>query len=381
MQSERIGFRNFDWAAGSFIILYHIALLIGLPFYFYYSPPGVALVMISIVLLFLTEIGIGGAYHRFYAHRCYSLSKPAEILLLGLATLATQGSVLRWSHDHRLHHAFIDTARDPYNIKRGFWFAHVLWIFHKSKPMDEKRVPDLLQNRLVMFQYRHSFSLMIGGNMLVWGLVGWLVNDYLGAFVLAWWARLLLSHHLTWFVNSLAHTWGERTYTKEHSAVDNYILALLTVGEGYHNYHHTFASDYRNGFRWYHFDPTKWTIWLFSKLGLAHGLKRFSIYTIRKRLLSEDRKLLLGTLREQAQKKKLELEHKVDELAAAMRVKLSRITQLAEELKSASHRRAARSTRLAVRAEFRALRASLRKDWKEWSRLCVVILEPSPAFS
>jgi stearoyl-CoA desaturase (delta-9 desaturase) len=370
-----IKLRDIDWTIGSFLVVYHAALLIGLPFYFYYSPPGAGLVVASIVLLFLTEIGVGGAYHRFYAHRCYTLSKPAEFVLLALATLATQGSVLRWSYDHRMHHSYIDTDRDPYNIKRGFWYAHMLWLFHKSKPIDETRIPDLMQNRLAVFHHRHHFALSMAGNALLFGAVGWLFNDYLGAFVLAWWTRLLFSHHLTWFVNSLAHTWGERTYSKEHSAVDNYILALLTVGEGYHNYHHTFATDYRNGFRWYHFDPTKWTIWLLSKLGLAHGLKRFNLYTIRKRLISEDRRVLLESLAQHAHEKKQELEHKVEELAEALRTKLARIHELAEELKRSRGRDAARPIGI-VRTEFKILRESLRRDWKEWSRLCGSVLSP-----
>ena len=121
-------------------------------------------------------------------------------------------------------------------------------------------------------------------------------------FVLAWWTRLMVSHHLTWFINSLAHYWGEQTYSKEHSAVDNFVIAILTVGEGYHNFHHTFPADYRNGVRWYHFDPTKWTIWILSKVGLAADLRRFDSFRIKRRLLTEDRRLLIYSLRERAGK-------------------------------------------------------------------------------
>jgi len=370
---------NWDYrtASGIFIVAYHLALLVGLPFYFYYNTPGVGIVLSAVVLLFVTEIGIGGAYHRFYSHRGYSLSPPAEIGLLFLGTLALQGSVLRWSFEHRLHHSFVDTDDDPYSIKKGFWYAHVLWLFEKARPIDEKRVPDLLQNKLVMFQHRYYGLVSIGSNVLLFLGVGLLFGDLLGSFVLVWWTRLLVSHHLTWFVNSLAHCWGERTFSKEHSAVDNYILAFLTVGEGYHNYHHTFAADYRNGVRWYHFDPTKWMIWTLSKFGLASDLKRFNHYAIRKRLLSEDKRLLLTTLKRQAHDKKIELEEKIHQLADAMRAKLNRMHALAEQAKR-HKRQKERALVRAARAELKSLKQSLRKDWKAWASLCGTVLEPSP---
>jgi stearoyl-CoA desaturase (delta-9 desaturase) len=324
--------RRLNWATLIFIVGYHVGLLVGLPFYFIYHPPGLSLVLISVALLILTEIGIGAAYHRFYAHRCYTLSKPAESVLLFLATLATQGSALQWSYDHRMHHRFSDTKDDPYSVVHGFWHAHVLWLFKKSKPADLKRVPDLLKNPLAVFQHKYAHYLSVGSNMVLCGLIGWLVGDYLGAFVLAWWTRLAVSHHLTWFVNSLCHTWGARTYSKELTAVDNYILALVTVGDGYHNYHHTFPSDYRNGVRWYHVDPTKWTIWVLSKLGLAHNLKRISASRIERRLLQEDHKLLVDRLEDHVLASRAELKLRIEQLAASIQEKLGRQGALIDQI-------------------------------------------------
>jgi len=368
---------NYSTVSGLFILIYHVALLIGLPFYFYYDPPGAALIVASVVLLFVTEIGIGAAHHRFYSHRGFTLRKPVEAVLLFLATLAIQGSALRWSFEHRLHHAFVDTDDDPYSIKKGFWYAHMLWLFDTPRTIDERRVPDLLENKLVMFQHKHYAWVSIGSNIVVCGLIGWAVGDFLGAFVLAWWTRLFLSHHLTWFVNSLAHCWGERTYSKEHTAVDNFILAFLTVGEGYHNYHHTFAADYRNGVRWYHFDPTKWTIWTLSKFGLADNLRRFNKITIRKRLLVEDKRLLLKTLTEQAHTKKRELEQRVYQLADAIQGKLNRLAALADEHRTLRKGRADRGLLRESRARVQVLKRSLKRDWKSWSRLCGVVLDLS----
>lgn len=371
---------DFNWKTGLFIIGYHVALLIGLPFYFIYAPPGPALIVVSVVLLILTEIGIGAVYHRFYAHRCYTLSKPAEAVLLFLATLATQGSALQWSYEHRMHHSFSDTEDDPYSITKGFWHAHMLWLFKKGKPIDEKRVPDLLANRLVVFQHRYAGTLSMAGNLLVCGLVGWLVGDYLGAFVLAWWTRLLVSHHLTWFVNSLCHCWGTRAYSREHTSVDNYMLAILTVGEGYHNFHHTFPNDYRNGVRWYHIDPTKWTVWSLSKLGLAGNLKRANSVRIAMRLLAEDRKLLLERLQDHVRTKRTELEQSVERLAGIIRDKLGRKAALAERIRGLGRgnrdRRIVRADARSLRRELRALRQSLRRDWKAWRRLHAAVLAP-----
>ena len=368
---------KFNWPSGLFLIGYHVALLIGLPLYFSSHTPGWPLLAIAFALLMLTEIGIGAAFHRFYAHRSYEISRPAEAVLLTLGTLAIQGSVLRWAYEHRLHHAYVDTDRDPYSIKKGFWYAHMGWMFYRSQPIDLGRVPDLAKNPLVMFQDKYHALVGLGGNAVIALLVGALLGDYLGAFVLVFWTRLLLGHHFTWFVNSLAHTWGAKTYSREHSAVDNYILAFLTVGEGYHNYHHTFQSDYRNGFRWYHFDPSKWTIWILSRLGMARNLTRFDIYRIRKRLLSEDLRLLLEMVRQRGRDGRSEMEQTITRLAEGMRTKLNRIAQLSAELKSSHSRRRSGTDRRLVRIEFKALGRSLRHDWRQWARLSDHVLEAS----
>jgi stearoyl-CoA desaturase (delta-9 desaturase) len=363
--------------SGAFIVAYHLGLLIGLPFYFWLHPPGATLIVASVVVLFLSLIGITAAYHRFYSHRGYVLHPAAEAVLLFLGTVALQGSALRWSFDHRLHHAYVDTDRDPYSIKKGFWYAHVLWMFQPAQEIDERRVKDLVKNRLVMFQHRH-YGLIAGvANLLVVAAVGWLVADWIGAVVLAGWTRLGVGHHLTWFINSLAHTWGERTYSKEHSAVDNHLLALITVGEGFHNYHHTFPSDYRNGVRWYQFDPTKWTIWTLSKLGLASNLRRHSLPSIRKRLLVEDRKLLLGALDSGAwAARREELEHTIHRLSDSIHEQLDRLGELRAKLAQRSGGRAAHQ---AVRQEIRRIKANLKRDWEAWFQLCGAVLEPAPA--
>ena len=378
----RGGPAGFNWPTGLFLITYHVALLVGLPFYFIYATPGLPLIAISIALLFLTEIGIGAAYHRFYAHCAYKMSRPVEAVLLFLATLATQGDALRWSFEHRLHHSFTDGKGDPYSIKEGFWYAHMLWLFDKGKPIEERLVRDLKANPLVMFQHRHSGKLMFGSNIAVALLVGWAVGDFLGGFVLAWLTRMAVSHHLTWFVNSLCHCWGERTFSKELSAVDNYVLAVVTVGEGYHNYHHTFPSDYRNGVRWYHVDPTKWTIWLLSKVGLARDLKRIDHDQIERRLLREDRRLLVDHL-DNGHTRYEELKLRVEQLSARIHEALSRrgalVKQIARLKQTGAYCTAKQAEARVHRRELRSLRQHLKRDWRAWHELCGMVLMPQPA--
>src|SRR5205085_875743 len=150
----------------------------------------------------------------------------------------------------------------------------------KADPINNKLVTDLLQNPRVMFQHRFILPLMFGSNALVWFITGWLFHDFLGAFVITVGLRIFALHHFTWFINSLAHTWGDKPFCQEQTAVNNAVLSLLTFGEGYHNYHHVFAKDYRNGVRWFHFDPAKWLIWTLSKIGLTKDLRRIDKLTI-----------------------------------------------------------------------------------------------------
>ena len=125
-----------------------------------------------------------------------------------------------------------------------------------------------------MFQHKYYLPLTVLMNFGPAILIGWLCGDVLGGIIWVGLLRLVVSHHLTFFINSLAHIWGKRPYTDTNTARDNGFLALFTWGEGYHNYHHIFAQDYRNGVRWYQWDPSKWLIFAASKVGLTSQLGR-----------------------------------------------------------------------------------------------------------
>lgn len=133
-----------------------------------------------------------------------------------------------------------------------------------------------------MFQHKYYVPLVIAVHVAILGVIGWAVGDFWGVVLLGGLLRLILSHHVTFFINSLCHMFGKRPYTDENTARDNFWLAIATWGEGYHNYHHIFQYDYRNGVKWWQYDPTKWLIWSCSKLGLAKNLRRIPSFNIKK---------------------------------------------------------------------------------------------------
>lgn len=370
--------KNFNKGPGLFLIIYQTLLLIALPFYFYFDMPGWKMITASVILLYLTGLSITAGYHRFYSHRSFKTNSIIEGILLFFGSMAGQGSALRWSFDHRLHHAYVDTDEDPYSIKKGFWYAHFLWIMDKPKEIDPKVVPDLMKNPLVQFQHKHAGFLMLFTNVLAFFFVGWLLDDYTGAFFLACWTRLFVLHHFTWFINSLAHTWGDKPFCQEQTAVNNYIIALLTFGEGYHNFHHTFANDYRNGIRWYQYDPTKWLIWGLSKLNLATGLKRMDPYTIKRRLVLERKELLLDRICGLWYIKRDEVEKKVLELSDRIVNKIAETNQLMEAYRQARREGKERERLREVKKQIQSLKKSLKQDWREWVYLSRNILKLRP---
>ena len=355
-----------NWGPVIFLVTYQTALLAYLPFYFYFHTVSFSVALTAFFLLYLTGLSITGGYHRYYSHRSYKAGNFVEGVLLFLGAITAQGSALRWSFDHRLHHAHVDTDNDPYSIKKGFLYAHCTWIFEKPKKIEQKIVSDLFKNKLVMFQHKYYKPIMILGNALVTLFFGWVFNDFLGAFVLICALRMFLLHHFTWFINSLAHIWGDKPFSQELSAVDNYVLSILTFGEGYHNYHHTFANDYRNGIRWFHFDPTKWLIWTLHKLGLAYNLKRVDSMTIQKRMVIESKSLMIEQIKKTCSDKTDELEKIIQEMSDSIVEKLGKLNQLKEEYMELINNQMPKDLIKELQQEVKTLKRSLRHDWHQW---------------
>lgn len=233
---------------------------------------------------FMTGLGITAGYHRLWAHRSYNAVLPLQYVLALWGAGAVQGSIKWWSRGHRAHHRYTDTKLDPYNAQEGFWHSHVGWMLVKPRgKIGVADVSDLSRNPVAKWQHDNYVMLMLimglGFPTLVAGL-GW--GDWKGGLLFAGAARLVFVHHSTFCVNSLAHWLGETPFDNKHTPKDHFITALVTVGEGYHNFHHQFPMDFRNAIKWYQYDPTKWFIWTMSKFGLATHLKKFPDNEIKK---------------------------------------------------------------------------------------------------
>jgi stearoyl-CoA desaturase (delta-9 desaturase) len=367
MESAKI---KYHWGTSPiFLVTYHTLLAISLPIYLYYGQLHTGTMVSAFILLWLTGLSVTAGYHRYYSHRAFKAHPIVEFALLFFGTMACQSSVLRWSYDHRRHHAFVDTDKDPYCIKKGFWYAHFLWMLEKHPPIESKVVSDLMSNKMVVFQDRYYPWLMVGTNFLAFLTVGLCFGDFLGAFLIATLLRMFFLHHCTWFINSLAHTWGSKQFSQEQTAVDNFVIALLTFGEGYHNYHHTFANDYRNGIRWYHFDPTKWLIWTLSKLGLTTALKQTDKMTIKKRMVIEEKVFLIDNIARYWNDKRHELERQVNELSEKVLTSISELAQLKERCLEEFNSKEQFST------QFKELQKRLRDDWRQWKALSSNIMK------
>jgi stearoyl-CoA desaturase (delta-9 desaturase) len=234
-------------------------------------------------------MAITAGYHRLWAHRTYEAHPILKFGYLVFGTMALQNSVFMWASGHRTHHVHVDDVdKDPYSAKRGFWFSHIGWMLREypSAREDFSNIPDLKKDRLLAFQHRYYVPLAVGLNFGIPILAGVVFGDVWGMLLLAGVLRLVWSHHVTFFINSLAHMWGSQPYTEDNTARDNPVIAVVTYGEGYHNFHHIFAHDYRNGVRWWQWDPTKWLIASLSVVGLTWRLKRTPMFQIQRALLT-----------------------------------------------------------------------------------------------
>jgi stearoyl-CoA desaturase (Delta-9 desaturase) len=244
---------------------------------------------VFVFFLMANGMAITAGYHRLWAHRAYEAHWSLKVFYLLFGTMAMQNSVLVWCSGHRTHHLHVDDEeRDPYSARRGFWFSHIGWMLrdYPSGRQDFSNVADLKRDPLLVFQHRYYVPLTIATNFGLPLAAGLLFHDLLGMLILAGVLRLVWSHHVTFFINSLAHMWGSRPYNDANSARDNPVVAVVTYGEGYHNFHHSFAHDYRNGVRWWQWDPTKWLIATLQLLGLTRRLKRTPVFQIQRTLLA-----------------------------------------------------------------------------------------------
>ncbi|KAE8161910.1 hypothetical protein BDV40DRAFT_300838 [Aspergillus tamarii] len=189
-----------------------------------------------------------------------------------------QGSIKWWAQWHRAHHRYVDTGLDPYNARRGLFYSHLGWtIFRRDERDWDVDISDLENDPVVVWQDRYYYPLSLLAcfglpTMIPW--LGW--ADWRGGLYFAGLCRMVVAYHSTFAVNSFAHWSGSQPFSRTTTARDNFIVGLIALGEGYHNFHHEFPTDYRNGVRWYDLDVSKWVILLLEQLQLATNLHKVS---------------------------------------------------------------------------------------------------------
>tara|TARA_B100002003_G_C14107651_1_gene532767 strand:+ start:550 stop:1677 length:1128 start_codon:yes stop_codon:yes gene_type:complete len=259
-----------------FIITGAIAF-IGVPLWAAYIGFDTVEIVTAVILFYFTGMSITAGYHRLWSHKTYDANIVVRVILAIGGAMALQNSILHWSSDHRIHHRHVDdNDKDPYSARKGLWFAHIGWMlreYQAHRYEDYRNCKDLQKDKVVMWQHKHYLAIVLASNFGITAFLGWLNGDILGMVLIAGVFRLVMVHHVTFFINSLAHFWGSQPYTDKNSARDNGVLAFFTFGEGYHNYHHIFEYDYRNGIHWWQFDPTKWLIKGLSYAGLTSNLR------------------------------------------------------------------------------------------------------------
>jgi stearoyl-CoA desaturase (delta-9 desaturase) len=365
---RNIPFERVNWVSSIFLIGTFLLTITAVPYYLYTYGWDWFLFGLFLTLFVAAGLSITVGYHRLFSHQAFKASFPVRLMTLIFGAAAFENSILEWASDHRNHHKHVDTDDDPYDISKGFLFAHIGWILFKLEneaPMDN--VNDLRKDPLVMWQHRwvHVIAMTIGFALPT--LIGYLYAVYLtdgavtawqgtlGGFLIGGVARVTCVQHCTFFINSLCHMMGKQPYSSKCTARDHWFMAIFTFGEGYHNYHHEFQWDYRNAVKYWQIDPTKWIIWTLSKIGLARDLRRVSSEKI---LLAEARE---AQYRYATQIPGFESDGFVGELSwdkalNSLKEFEERIMEIYEELREAVQDKLALS-----KATLRSLRPELRK--------------------
>ena len=250
-----------------FMLFVHSVALIGL-FKFSWSGLGVAVFMWWVA----GSLGIGIGYHRLLTHRGFKTPKWVEYFLTICGTLAFEGGPIAWVATHRIHHMYTEREGDPHSPRDGFWWSHMGWILnghslHRDIEITARHAADLSRDAFHIWLSRWHFLPPAIAAVLLYLLGGWEFVLW-GVFI-----RIVFSWHATWFVNSASHYWGGRRFNTRDDSRNNWWVALMTFGEGWHNNHHAHPSAARHGLTWYEIDVNWYGIWLLKKLGLAKNIR------------------------------------------------------------------------------------------------------------
>lgn len=262
-----------------YITLVHVAAIIGL---FTIPSCHAYTLLFSLVMWVLTGLGITAGVHRLWSHRSYKANFPLRVILMLLNSAANQGSIWHWARDHRVHHKHSETDADPHNATRGFFFAHMGWLFvkkHKDVIEAGKKLnfDDLVEDSTVMFQKKLDPWFALFMCFVFPGLVSTLWGDnFWNGYWVAGALRYVCVLHFTWCVNSAAHLYGDHPYEPSMWPAENTLVSIFAVGEGWHNWHHKYPFDYAASEFGVskQFNPTKLFIDFFILIGWASDPKR-----------------------------------------------------------------------------------------------------------
>lgn len=264
---DELRWGNVNWVVVIWMAAIHVGALAA-PFYFTWSALGVFLFMWWVT----GSIGICLGYHRHLSHRGLKLANPARFMVDVCGCLAMQGTPLTWAATHRVHHARSDHEGDPHSPRDGQAWSHLLWLFVGRSKAEERELhrrfcPDLVDDPMMQF-FERTFiwwTVALGLGLLAIGGLPWLLWGLC--------VRLVCAYHSTWLVNSATHLWGYRTYETRDDSRNNWWVAILAFGEGWHNNHHAYPRLARAGHRWWEFDPTWWAIKALRAVGMAHDIQ------------------------------------------------------------------------------------------------------------
>ena len=271
-----------NWQALAVLLLLPILVFLA---YRYYCEYGIGKyeILLTIISYYICNITVGIGIHRLWSHNSYKTHNVIEAILMLLSAGTMQGPVIAWASDHYKHHAYTDTDRDPHtplkfkNKFLGFMWSHMVWmVFTESKKSISRVVITKLgRNKLLMWQLRYYWWVAILMNIIPPACIGFIVGGDIhsayGAVLFIGLGRAI-QQQMTFCINSWAHFVGKQGYTTNNTARDSWIISPLLLGENWHNFHHAFPQDYRNGHKWYHLDVHKWIIYFLSRVGLAWDL-------------------------------------------------------------------------------------------------------------
>jgi len=284
MMKFRIPFDRVNWVTSSFLIGTLFLALTATPLYIWHYGLNWFQISLFVVMFAFSGFSITLGYHRLFSHLSFKAHWAVRFFTLFFGAAAFENSALMWCSEHRRHHKHVDHDDDPYAISKGFFHAHIGWLLFKVDPQPPfDNVLDLDRDVLVRLQHKYIHLLAVMVSFVMPACLGYLYQGWVGAlggFLIGGVARVVCVQHCTFFINSACHTLGSQPYSSKCSARDSWLLALFTFGEGYHNYHHEFQHDYRNGVKPWQFDPTKWSIWFLNKLGLTTNLRQVPAHAI-----------------------------------------------------------------------------------------------------